>query len=79
MKRILLIFVFTVAAAVTLALTGCTNGVAGVARALAKDPATVSVKINTIYGTASLVRVGVQTNNSVTVSPDGTVTIKPGS
>lgn len=39
-------------------LTGCTNGAAAVARALAKDPATVSVKINSIYGTASVVRVG---------------------
>ncbi len=57
-------------------LSGCT-GIAGVTRALAKDPATVSAKINTVYGTASLVRIGaVPAGSQVTVSPDGTVTIK---
>lgn len=44
---------------------------------LKNDPATVSASISSVYGTVKLVRVGGQTNNSVTVSTDGTVTITP--
>ncbi len=55
---------------------GCT-GLAKVTKALAKDPATVAVKINTLYGTASLVRIGgMPTNSTATVSPDGTISIR---
>lgn len=41
---------------------------------LKNDPAIVAAKVTSIYGTAQLTRVGGQTN-SVSVSPDGTITI----
>jgi len=48
-----------------------------IVRALAKDPATVSVNISTIYGQFRLVRIGGCTNETTTsVSPDGSVMIK---
>lgn len=60
-----------------LAFTGCSN-MPKIVRALAKDQAIVSTKVVTIYGTAQLTRVGGVTNQTVTVSPDGTITVKPG-
>lgn len=60
-----------------LILCGCANQ-ATLVRALAKDPATVSSKVVTPWGTAQFTRVGAQTNNTVIVSPDGSITIKPG-
>lgn len=56
-----------------LAFAGCANTPA-LLRALAKDPATVSVRIGTPWGTQMFTRVG-GTTNSVTVSPDGSVTV----
>jgi len=61
--------------AVAIICSGCVGGqTAALVRALSKDPATVSAKIVTPWGTASLVRVGGTTNN-VVVSQDGTVTL----
>jgi hypothetical protein len=54
---------------------GCT-GMSGVVKQLKNDPATVVVHVNTIYGTLSFQRVGVlRTNQTETVSPDGTITV----
>lgn len=55
--------------------TGCT-GLAGVAKAVANDPAFVSVRVTTIYGTGLLVRDG-RPLSANTVSPDGVVTSTP--
>lgn len=58
-----------------LVLTGCsTTNISKLTQALSKDPAIVSVKVSSVYGTVNVVRVGT-TTNSVTVSPDGTVTV----
>lgn len=54
-------------------LSGCA-GLSDLATQLKGDEAIVVTSINTVYGTAKLTRVGGGTN-SVTVSPDGTVTI----
>lgn len=54
--------------------TGCAD-MAKLEGAMKDDPATVSTSINTVYGTAKLVRTNPATNQTVTVSPDGTVTI----
>jgi hypothetical protein len=57
-------------------LCGCSStNITKLTQALAKDPAIVVVKIGSVYGTLSFVRVGSQTNG-VTVSPDGSVSIK---
>ncbi len=73
MKKTLLI------APILIVLSGCANLPATV-KELAGDPATVAAQLTTVYGTAKFVRVGSlsSTNGSVTVSPDGTVTIKAG-
>lgn len=72
------IFALTFLVALIPALTGC-SGMAKFQRAIANDPAIVSAQITSVYGTAKLVRVGgCPTNTSVTVSPDGTVTVRPG-
>jgi len=52
----------------------CTPNFAKVMNSLAKDPAIVSGSVQTVYGTARFTRIG-GTTNSVTVSPDGTVTV----
>lgn len=71
MKRLLL--------ALLLAATGCsTANLAKLTEALAHDPAIVSAKVSSVYGTAQLTRVGSWTNATITVSPDGTITVKPG-
>lgn len=54
-------------------LSGCASA-AGVARALAKDPAIVIVRMGTPWGNQQITRIGV-TSNSVAVSPDGSVTV----
>lgn len=65
------------ASVLAVVVTGCA-GQAQLVKALAKDPAIVTSKVVTPWGNGSFVRVGVSTNiMSVTVSPDGTVTIKP--
>jgi hypothetical protein len=57
-------------------LCGCSStNITDLTKALAKDPAIVIVKVGSVYGTLSFVRVGSQTNG-VTVSPDGSVSIK---
>ncbi len=71
MKRATQVIVFLM----LLSLCGCsTTNITKLAKELSKDPAIISAKVSSIYGTASLVRVGVTTNR-VTVSPDGTVTV----
>jgi hypothetical protein len=63
-----------------LPLCGClSTNFTEYAKAMAGDPATIVVSINTVYGTAKFTRVGETTNSAnvmKTVSPDGTVTIK---
>lgn len=64
-----------IAALALIPLTGCaTRNLAASLKELGDDPAIVVGSINTVYGTAKLVRIGV-TTNSVTVNPDGTVTV----
>ncbi|HYG23368.1 MAG TPA: hypothetical protein VEH04_11345 [Verrucomicrobiae bacterium] len=55
--------------------TGCRSaGLVSLAEHLKDDPAIVSAQISSVYGTVKFTRVGGQTN-SVTVSPDGTITV----
>lgn len=57
-------------------LAGCTN-LNGLVTALKDDPATVSASVMTPYGSLKFVRTNPHgTNQTVTVSPDGTVVIK---
>jgi len=57
-------------------LTGCsTTNLADVMQQAAKDDATVVVNVSTIYGTGRFIRTNPRTNQTATVSPDGTVTI----
>ncbi len=59
-----------------LLLTGCsTTNITKLTSALAKDPAIVVVSVNSIYGTVKFTRVGSITNG-MTISPDGTVSMK---
>lgn len=59
-----------------IAVTGCMNSSALV-RAMAKDPAAVSLRITTIYGNVTLTRVGGQTNNTVMVNTEGGISVNP--
>lgn len=54
--------------------TGCTTNASKLIDALSKDPATVRLRVTSIYGTVDFVRVG--TTNGLTVSPDGTISVK---
>lgn len=72
------LFVGLLCVGLCLAATGCVNPSPALLRELAKSPSTVSTKVVTPWGHAQLTRVGGQTNNTVTVSPDGTITIRPG-
>lgn len=68
MKKIISLFLITCA--------GCsTTNISKLTEALAKDPAIVVVNIGTVYGTVKFTRVGCVTNG-LTVSPDGTVSVK---
>jgi len=67
MKRIL-----TLSACV--ALCGCTPNLAKSMKALGDDPAILVGSVQSVYGTVKVTRIG-GTTNSVTVSPDGTVTV----
>jgi len=59
-----------------IACAGCsTTNITKLTQALAKDPAIVVVNVGTVYGTVKFTRVGCITNG-MSVSPDGTVTIK---
>lgn len=57
-----------------LALCGCTPNFAKSMKALGNDRAVFIGSLQTVYGTGKVVRIG-ETTNSVTVSPDGTVTV----
>jgi hypothetical protein len=54
--------------------SGC-KGMSGVARELKGDNSTVVHRVNTIYGTSHFIRANPNTNQSVAIAPDGTVTI----
>jgi len=57
-------------------LTGCSStNITKLVGALAKDPAIVSVRVSSVYGTVVFNRVGV-TTNGVSITPDGTITVK---
>ena len=64
----------------TLALaltTGCISngGLANLAKSLAQDPATVSIRITTVYGTLYFTRTNPGSNTLAhSIAPDGTVT-----
>lgn len=60
-----------------LSTTGCISSSAKLVRELKGDPAVVSGSVSSVYGTVKFVRVGPQTNNAVSVAPDGTVTLTP--
>lgn len=57
-----------------LPLTGCVQ-MGALTKELGKDNATVVGNINTIYGTGKVIRTNPRDGQSVTISPDGTVTI----
>jgi hypothetical protein len=54
--------------------SGCVS-VGKVAKELKGDNSVVVHNINTIYGTSKFIRANPTTNQSVTIAPDGTVTI----
>jgi hypothetical protein len=56
------------------ALAGGCTGMAGVVKAMAKDPAIATVEVTTIYGTLKVKRVGGSTN-SVEVSDTGAIAV----
>ncbi len=57
-----------------LSLAGCsTTNLAEVVKAASGDPATIKVRITTVYGTVDFIRIGA-TNISTTVNPDGVAT-----
>ncbi len=57
-------------------LSGCsTTNMSKLVQAAAKDDATVVVKVGSVYGTLNFVRTNPKTNQTVVVSPDGTVSI----
>jgi len=68
MKRLLLISL--------LALTGCSTNAVKWQQAFGNSKNIFVNKLGTVYGTDYLVIIGQQTNTDVTVSPDGTVTVK---
>lgn len=58
-------------------LAGCsTTNITKLVGQLKGDPATVFVSVQSVYGTVRFIRSNPRTNESVTISPDGTVTIK---
>lgn len=68
MKKLLNI---SLIAAISLYAVACsTTNLADVVKAASGDPATVVVKITTVYGTATITRIGA-TNIDTTVTPDG--------
>jgi len=59
-----------------LLLCGCSStNISRLASELAKDDATVIVNVGTVYGTMKVIRTNPRTNQTVTISPDGTVAI----
>ena len=73
MKRILLLPLLALPL-----MGGCmTNNAAKLAAALAKDPATVHLRVTTIYGVIEFSRTAPLTNSMAhTISPDGTISVK---
>ena len=59
-------------------LNGCmSNKLDKVVKELAKDNATVNIRVTTVYGTLFFTRTNPNTNSAPhTVAPDGSVTIK---
>lgn len=53
---------------------GCT-GMSKLAKELAKDPATVSIDVQTLYGSMTFRRSNASSNHSSTVSGDGSITV----
>ena len=72
MKRFLTILTL---APIALFNQGCsTTNITKLTTALAKDPAIVVVKVSSVYGVVNFTRIGSNTN-SVTITPDGVVTV----
>ena len=62
-----------------LLLCGCSpTNISNLVKAVAKDPATVIIKVSSVYGTVSYTRVGLLTNESASVNSDGSVILKSG-
>lgn len=58
-----------------LCLCGCsTTNISKLVQALSKDPATIRIRVTSVYGTMDVTRVG--TTNGLTIAPDGTITTK---
>jgi hypothetical protein len=58
-------------------LCGCSStNITKLVGALKNDPATVCVNVSSVYGTVRFTRTNPRTNETVTVSPDGTIVIK---
>ena len=58
-------------------MPGCsTTNITELVKSLSKDPATVSVSVQSVYGTMKFVRTAPLSNQVVTVGSDGTVTVK---
>jgi uncharacterized lipoprotein YajG len=61
--------------AAALLLTGCSStNISKLVNAMSTNSSIVMGKVTSIYGTATIIRVG-GTTNQVTVSPDGTITV----
>jgi len=57
--------------------SGCSStNISKLAAQLKNDPATVNMSVQSVYGTIKFTRTNPGTNSTVTVSPDGTVTVK---
>jgi len=60
-------------------LCGCSpTNISNLVKAVAKDPATVTIKVSSVYGTVSYTRVGLMTNETASVASDGSVILKSG-
>lgn len=70
--------ILAVAAAIAVASTGCAGRTtAQVVRALSKDPASLHVRITSIYGTIEVARTAPGTNSPAhAIGADGTITVK---
>lgn len=64
------------AAAVFLCCGCSSTGMAKLAKELKGDQATISSSIQSVYGTVKFVRTNPGTNSTVTIAPDGTVTVR---
>ncbi len=57
-------------------LTGCaTHNLTTLSQALGKDNSVATGSVNTIYGTAKFSRANPMAGQTVSISPDGTITI----